>query len=55
MASILPAASAALSPVSVYPDGASLLAVAPSRLEEQVILHTGLDMLGWHVSTAAVQ
>lgn len=35
--------------MTTYPDGASLLAVAPTRLEEEVIFAQGLEMFGWHV------
>lgn len=49
LASIMTPPSAGPSPVSIYPDGASLLAVAPNVLEERIILDHGLDSFGWHV------
>ncbi|CEQ42687.1 SPOSA6832_04540, partial [Sporobolomyces salmonicolor] len=38
------------SPVSLYPDSASLLAAAPTALEEDVVFRQGLERYGWHHS-----
>lgn len=37
------------SPVSIYPDAASLFSIAPTLAEEQVVFGQGFDF-GWHVS-----
>lgn len=50
LAAIMHSATFVPSPVLAYPDGASLLAVAPNVLEERIILDQGLDTFGWHVS-----
>ena len=37
------------SPITLFPDGPSLLRASPTLLQEDVVLRQGIDNFGWHV------